>query len=56
MVPNLDGTMGQKVKTRNHPRRGTQCVVENQTNRNQAQSIQETAITVFGPRFYNLVA
>ena len=32
---------------------GTQCVVQYPTNRNPAQSLQENAITVFGPRLYN---
>ena len=27
MVPNIDGTMGLKIKTRKHPRHGTQCVI-----------------------------
>ena len=57
MVPNIDGKMGNidgtnidgTIKTRKHPRHGMQCV----TNRNPAQSIQENAITVFGPRLYN---
>ena len=29
------------------------CSIQYPTNRNPAQSIQENAITVFGPRFYN---
>ena len=53
MVPNTDGTMGLKIKTRKHPRHGTQCVIQYPTNRNPAQSLQENAITVFGPRLYN---
>ena len=55
MVPNIDGvlTMGRKIKTRKHPRHGTQCVIQYPTNRNPAQSLQENAITVFGPRLYN---
>ena len=53
MVPNIDGTMGHKIKTRKHPRRGTQCVIQYKTNRNIAQLFQENAITVFGPRLYN---
>ena len=53
MVPNIDGTIGHTIKTRKHPRHGTQCVIKNPTNRNQAQSLQENAITVFGPRLYN---
>ena len=53
MVPNIDGTIGHTIKTRKHPRHGTQCVIQYPTNRNQAQSLQENAITVFGPRFYN---
>ena len=50
MVPNIDGTMEHKIKTRKHPRHGTQCVIQYQTNRNPIQSLQENAITVFGPR------
>ena len=53
MVPNIDGTMGDNIKTRKHPRHGTQCVIQYPTNRNPAQSLQENAITVFGPRLYN---
>ena len=50
MVPNIDGTMGNTIKTRKHPRYGTQCVIQYPTIRNPAQSLQENAITVFGPR------
>ena len=53
MVPNIDGTIGHTIKTRKHPRHGTQCVIQYQKNRNPAQSLQENAITVFGPRLYN---
>ena len=53
MVPNIDGTMGHTIKTRKHPRHGTQCVIKYPTNRNPAQSLQENAITIFGPRLYN---
>ena len=53
MAPNIDGTMGYKIKNRKHPRHGTQCVIQYPTNRNPAQSFQENAITVFGPRLYN---
>ena len=53
MVPNIDGTIGHTIKTRKHPRHGTQCVIQYPTNRNPAQSLQENAITVFGPRLYN---
>ena len=53
MVPNIDGTMGHTIKTRKHPRHGTQCVIQYPTNRNPAQSLQENAITIFGPRLYN---
>ena len=45
--------MKHKMKTRNHPRLGTQCVTEYTTNRNPAQSIQENAITVLGPHLHN---
>ena len=53
MVPNIEGAMGRKIKTRKYPRRGTQCVIQYPTNRNPAQSLQENAITVLGPRLYN---
>ena len=39
MVANIDGTMGHKIKTRKHPRNGTQCVIKYPTNRNPAQSL-----------------
>ena len=53
MVPNIDGTMGHKIKTRKHPRHGTQWVIPYPTNGKTAQSLQENAITVLGPRLYN---
>ena len=53
MVPNISGTIGHTIKTRKHPRHRTQCVIQYPTNRNPAQSLQEDAITVFGPRLYN---
>ena len=53
MVPNIDGTMGHTIKTRKHPRHGTQCVIQYPTNRNPAQSLQQNAITVFAPRLDN---
>ena len=53
MVPNIDGTMGHTIKTRKYKRHGTQCVIQYPINRNPAQSLQENAITVFGPRLYN---
>ena len=53
MVLNIDGTMGHTIRNRKHPRHGTQCVIQYPTNRNPAQSLQENAITVFGPRLYN---
>ena len=42
-----------KMKIRNHPRRGTHCVIEYQTNRYPEHYLQENAITVFVPRLYN---
>ena len=45
--------LGHTIKTIKHPRHGTQCVIQYPTNRNPAQSFQENAITVFGPRLYN---
>ena len=53
MVPYIDGTIGHTIKTRKHPRHRTQCVIQYPTNRNPAQSLQENARTVFGPRLYN---
>ena len=53
MVPNIDGTIGHTIKTRKDPRHGAQCVIQYPTNRNPAQSLQENAITVIGPRLYN---
>ena len=53
MVPNIDGTMGHKIKTIKHPRHGRQCVIQYPTNRNPAKSLQENAITVLWPRSYN---
>ena len=53
MVPNIDGTMGHTIKNRKHPRHRTQCFIQYPTNRNPAQSRQDNAITVFGPRLYN---
>ena len=53
MVPNINDRIGHTIKTRKHPRHGTQCVIQYPANRNPAQSLQENAITVFGPRLYN---
>ena len=53
MVPDIDGTMWHKIKIRKYARHGTQCVIQYLTNRNQAQSLQKNAITVFWPRLYN---
>ena len=53
MVPNIDGTIGHKIKTRKHRTQGTQFVIQYPTNINPAQSLQENAITVFGLRLYN---
>ena len=53
MVPNIDGTMGHKIKIRKDPRHGTQCVIQYPTNRNPAQSRQKNRITAFVPRLYN---
>ena len=53
MALNINGTMGHKIKNRNLPSHGKQCVIEYSTNRNPAESLQENAITVFWPRLYN---
>ena len=34
MVPNIEGTEEHKIKTRNHRRHGTQCIMEYSANRN----------------------
>ena len=51
-VPNIDSAMEYKIETRKHQRHGTQHFIPYPTNRNPAQSLQENAITVFGPRRY----
>ena len=57
MVSNIDCTMRHTIKTRKHPRHGTRYwVIQYPTNRNPAQSLQENAIAVFGPRLYNSLA
>ena len=53
MVPNIDGTMKHKIKSRKHPRHGTQCIIQYPTNINPPQSLKENALIVFGPRLYN---
>ena len=53
MVPNIDGTMGHRIKTRKYKRLGTQCVIQYPTTITIEQSLQENAITVFGPGLYN---
>ena len=53
VVPNIDGTMRHKIKNRKHPRHGTFCFIEYPINRYPAQSLQENAITVFGPPLHN---
>ena len=45
-------TMEQKKTKKKHPRHGSQCVIGYPTNRNQAQYLQENAISVFGTRLY----
>ena len=52
MVPNIDGAMEHRIKTRKHPRHATQCVIQYPANKNRARSLQENTITVFGPRLY----
>ena len=58
MVPNIDRTMGHKIKTRKHPRHGTQCIIQYPTNNpsTAAQSLQEHAITVLWASVVQLVA
>ena len=53
MVPNVDGTMGHKIKAQKHPIHGTQCIIQHPTNRNPAQPLLENAIAVFGPWLHN---
>ena len=43
MVPNIDSTMGHKIKTRKYPGRGTQCVIQyrqTDTQHNPIKKIQ----------------
>ena len=50
MVPNIDGTIEHTIKTRKHPRHGTQRVIQYPTNRNPTQSLalsQHTAPNLF---------
>ena len=49
MVPNIDGTEGNKIKTRSHSM--TLDTVLRSTQQSKTQL--ENAITVFGPRLYN---
>ena len=53
MVPNIDGTEGNKIKTRNPPRHGTQCVIDNLTYKNASKSLLQNRIIVFGPHLFN---
>ena len=53
MVPNIDGTMGHTIKTRKIEDMEHSAFIQYPTNRNTTQSLQENAITVFGPRLYN---
>ena len=60
IVLNIDATMTTKIKTWIHTRHGTQRVIEFRNIqspgfRNPAQSLQEYAITLFGPRLYILL-
>ena len=41
MVPNIEGTMGRTIKTINHPRHGTQCVIEYPTKANTASPLKK---------------
>ena len=43
------------AQNKNQKRQWTQCVIQYPTNRNSTQSLQESAITVFRPRLYNLL-
>ena len=45
--------MGHKIKTRKHPRHGTQGIIQYPTNRHPAQSLQESAVTIFRLRSQN---
>ena len=53
MVPNIDGTMGNKIKTRKHPRHGTQYVIQYPTKQKPSTILSRNVITVFVPRLYN---
>ena len=43
----------QYQTNRKHQIHWAQCVIQYQTNRKPAQSLQENAVTIFGPRLYN---
>ena len=49
-MSNIDGTMGHKIKTTANIQDMEHCVILYQLNRNPGQTLQENAITVFGPR------
>ena len=54
MVPNIEGTEGHKIKTRNHSRRGTHLVWSIQQTETQ-HKLNKNAVTVIGPCIYNLL-
>ena len=39
MGPNIDGTIGHKIKTRKHPWHGTQCVIQYPINKQKSSTI-----------------
>ena len=39
MVPNIDGTMGHKIKSRKHPRHGTDSVCYSVSNKQKFSAI-----------------
>ena len=52
-MPNLDCAMGHKIKTGNHPRHETPCVIRTQQTETQYNLFKKLQITVFGPLLYN---
>ena len=52
-MPNIDGTMGNKIKTRNTQDMEHSALFSIQQTETQLNTTQENATTVFGPRLYN---
>ena len=50
IVPNIEGTDGHKIKTRNRPIHGTLCYRVSNT---QKHNTIGNSIAIYGPRFYD---